>query len=90
MKSVSGETKSKLQKRLSRIEGQARGVKKMLDEDRECREILQQLNAMNAAIQTATQLFMRSYAKECLLEDVDSIDREELVDELLDLMERVR
>jgi DNA-binding FrmR family transcriptional regulator len=90
MHAPSGETKAALQARLTRIEGQARGVRKMLDDDRDCQEILQQLNAMHAATKNAAHLFMRAYARECLLEDGALLDREALVDELLDLMQRVR
>ncbi len=90
MQAASPEIKTQLQSRLSRIEGQARGVKKMVDDDRDCREVLQQLNAMNAAIQNATRLYMRAYARECLLNDAAPDDRAQVVDELLDLMERVR
>ena len=90
MQAASPEIKTQLQSRLSRIEGQARGVKKMLDEDRDCREVLQQLNAINAAIQNATRLYMRAYARECLLNDGAPDDRALVVDELLVLMERVR
>ncbi|MBI5290252.1 MAG: metal-sensitive transcriptional regulator, partial [Chloroflexi bacterium] len=42
--------KEDLQKRLRRIEGQVRGVQKMLDEDRECHEIIQQLAAIRSAV----------------------------------------
>ena len=44
-------TKDELQKRLKRIEGQVRGVQKMLDEDRDCHEIVQQLSAIRSAVQ---------------------------------------
>jgi DNA-binding FrmR family transcriptional regulator len=90
VQSPSPEVKTQLKSRLSRIEGQARGVKKMLDEDRDCREVLQQLSAMHAALQNATQLYMRSYARECLLDELTPQNRAQVVDELLDLMERVR
>lgn len=81
-----------LQQRLRRIEGQARGVQRMVDESRDCREILQQLNAMQSALQSAKDLFMRAYAKDCLLAtDGDSAaQRAAFVDELFDLMARAR
>ena len=81
-----------LQQRLRRIEGQARGVQRMVDEGRDCREILQQLNAMQSALQSAKELFMRAYAKDCLLAaEGDSLEgREAFIDELFDLMARAR
>lgn len=91
MKTYSHAVKQDVQKRLRRIEGQVRGVQRMLDEDRDCEEILQQLNAVNAAVRNTTRLFMRAYARECLLaEDVTGRDAEAMVDDLLDLMDRVR
>ena len=82
--------KDSLQNRLRRIEGQVRGVQRMLDEDRECRDIVQQLTAIHAAVQNATTVFISGYAKECLLSDHgdDPSEREKMVDELLDLMAR--
>ena len=64
MKIESEETKRGLQARLKRIEGQTRGIQKMLDEDRDCRDILQQLNAAHAAIERATAEFVRAYARD--------------------------
>src|SRR3990170_1693167 len=61
-------TKEDLKKRLRRIEGQVRGVEKMVDDDRDCHEIIQQLAAIRAAVQQASLLVVRSYASQCLLE----------------------
>lgn len=92
MKVQSTEVKENLKQRLARIEGQARGVQKMLGEDRDCHEILQQLNAILAATQNATDAFMRAYAKDCLfnLDQNDVAGREKVVDNLLDLMAKMR
>lgn len=83
--------KQDLKKRLSRIEGQVRGVQRMLDEDRECREIVQQLTAVRAAVHNARLQFMRTYARECLLggEELSPAERAALVDELMDLVAKV-
>lgn len=82
--------KDELHNRLRRIEGQVRGVQRMVDEDRECREIVQQLNAIRAAVQTATTVFMRAYARDCLLSaaHVTPAEQQTLVDELLSLMSK--
>ena len=83
--------KAQMVARLRRVEGQVRGVQKMVEDERDCQAILQQLNASAAALQTATDLFVRAYAKECLLqmEDVDQ-DRAATIDSLLDLMIKAR
>ncbi len=64
---LSSEYKEELRKRLHRLEGQVRGVNKMLDEERSCKEIIQQLSAIRAAAHQASLLVIRAYAQECLL-----------------------
>ncbi len=70
MKLESDAAKEALKVRLRRIEGQVRGVQKMVDDDRDCREILQQLTAIRAAVQNASEVFLRTYAKECLARQI--------------------
>lgn len=65
------EVKAQVKRRLARIEGQLRGVQKMIDDDRDCREILQQLIAIRAGIQSASLNFLQEVVTECLL-DVES------------------
>ncbi len=88
MKIRSPVVKDDLQKRLKRIEGQLRGVQKMIDEDRECHEIVQQLAAVRSAVQGATLVFMKDYASDCLMnmETDDKETREMLVDDLIGLL----
>ena len=91
MKVHSPTVKNDLQKRLRRIEGQVRGIQKMVDDERDCQEIIQQLTAVRSAVQNARLQFLREYAKECLLEGVDltSEDRAGMVDELINLVGKV-
>ncbi len=86
MKIRSEMTREELRVRLRRIEGQVRGVQKMLDDDRDCREIVQQLNAIRAAVQNATGHFVQSHARECLLAEVDGPTRATLVEDILALV----
>ena len=91
MKVQSQEVKGDLHRRLRRIEGQVRGIQRMLDDDRDCREIVQQLNAAHAAVGNATHLFMRAYAKDCLLSaSGEGQDPAAVIDDLLDLIARVK
>lgn len=88
MKVQNSAVKEDLQKRLRRIEGQVRGVQKMLDEDRDCHEIIQQLAAVRSAVHGASVTFMREYASDCLM-NVDADDktaRELLLDDLIGLL----
>jgi CsoR family transcriptional regulator, copper-sensing transcriptional repressor len=81
--------KDALKKRLRRIEGQVRGVQRMIDEDRECREILQQLSAVRSAVHQTTLLLVRSYASECLLQPDANATPEEVVDSLIGVLDKM-
>jgi DNA-binding FrmR family transcriptional regulator len=84
MKIKDQETKSRLIKRLKRIEGQLRGIQDMLGEERDCREIMQQLSAVNSAVKSASRIFFQDYAVLCLT-DMDK-DQPELNQALLEEM----
>jgi CsoR family transcriptional regulator, copper-sensing transcriptional repressor len=84
MKIQDQDIKQKLMQRLRRIEGQVRGVESMLDEERDCREILQQLAAVHSAVQATSRVFLQEYATACLLE----MDNEALVDTGIDIRRR--
>ncbi len=81
MKIQDQDVKQKLLQRLRRIEGQVRGVQSMLNEERDCREVLQQLAAIHSAVQAASRVFLQEYATACLLE----MDNEALVNSGIDV-----
>jgi DNA-binding FrmR family transcriptional regulator len=90
------EAKENLIHRLRRIEGQARGIQSMLDEERDCREILQQLSSMHAALQSASRIFLQDYATACMLE-MDSttvtsaevrLRREKMIQDMIQLLDK--
>jgi DNA-binding FrmR family transcriptional regulator len=85
---ASAQVKTDLQHRLRRIEGQARGVQRMVDEGRDCRAILQQLAAIRSAANQASLVLARSYATECLNRS-DERSVTELVDELVGVLAKV-
>jgi len=66
MKLNNSSAKTNLLRRVRRIEGQARGVAKMIEEDRDCNEILQQLSAVRSAAHKATVALVRAYTTECV------------------------
>jgi DNA-binding FrmR family transcriptional regulator len=68
MKIQNLEAKQNLVQRLRKIEGQVRGVQTMLDEERDCREIMQQLSAIHSAVQGVSRVFLHEYATSCLSE----------------------
>ncbi|MGH8193221.1 MAG: metal-sensitive transcriptional regulator [Woeseiaceae bacterium] len=79
--------------RLNRIEGQVRGLGRMLDEDRYCIDILQQIQAVKAALKKAETELLRVHARECVDDALKSGtigEKRNKIVELVDLFERVR
>ena len=76
-------------KRLSRIEGQVRGLQKMIEEDRYCVDILVQVKAATAALKRVEGELLKDHVDHCLAAAIASDDvaeREEKVAELVDLL----
>jgi CsoR family transcriptional regulator, copper-sensing transcriptional repressor len=88
MKLQNQEIKKQLLSRLRRIEGQVRGVQGMIDEERDCQEILQQLSAIRSAVQGTSVIFLKEYAVDCMvnLEVENRGDREKFVHDIINLM----
>lgn len=81
-------SKADLIKRLRRVEGQVRGVARMVADDRDCREVLQQLAAIRAAVNQASLLMARAYACQCLAGPQEGDDPAALVDDLIQVISR--
>ena len=69
MKLDDASAKADLLRRVRRVEGQARGVARMIEENRDCSEILQQLAAVRSAAHQATIALVRAYTAECVASD---------------------
>jgi len=82
------ECKVEMIKRLKRIEGQTRGVQKMVEEDRGCAEILHQLTAINEAVRSVSLMLAEEYAVECMQSPKRGKSRE-AVAVMLDAIARV-
>lgn len=78
----SSELKSDLSVRLRRIEGQVRGVQRMIDEGRDCPDILQQMAAVRSAVHQASLTLARAYVADCLANS-DGEDCDVLLDSLM-------
>ena len=76
--------------RLRRVEGQVHGVEKMVAEERDCHEILQQLNSIRSAVQGASLMFLHEVAAQCLLniDFIDSSKRALVLEDMLSLIEK--
>ena len=84
MKPVRGYSASKeqLQKRLARIEGQVRGVSRMVDEDRYCIDVLTQLSAVQAALDKVALGLLDGHAHTCVV-GAEPQRRNERTDEMM-------
>ncbi len=79
--------------RLRRIEGQVRGIAKMVEEDRYCIEILQQVQAVRAALAKVESQILKDHAACCVSEAIasgDSDEQKRKFDELIDLFAKVK
>jgi CsoR family transcriptional regulator, copper-sensing transcriptional repressor len=74
-------TKDQLQKRLHRIEGQVRGIERMVDEDRYCIDVLTQISAVQAALDKVALGLMDQHAHHCIVEGKG--DQHERTEELM-------
>lgn len=85
------ENKAKLQGRLSRIEGQVRGIARMVDEDRYCIDILTQLQAARAALAKVETEMLRDHLGHCIegaIVSGDAAEQRQKANELITLLER--
>ena len=75
--------KEALIKRLNRIEGQVRGVNKMISEDRYCVDILNQVSALQSALDAVAMLLLESHTHGCMQGAIKSGNGDEAIDELM-------
>jgi DNA-binding FrmR family transcriptional regulator len=81
------EHKAKIQTRLRRLEGQVRGVQRMIDEDQYCVDVLTQLSAIIAAARGVGMLVLEDHIRGCVI-DAPVEEREDRLDELTEAIER--
>lgn len=81
------ESKKSVQNRLSRIEGQIRGIKEMVLEEQDCREVLRQLSAVRSSLQSTTRVFLQMVVAECDTPGTEGkLTQKDINNELLDLI----
>ena len=81
--------KKALQDRLRRIEGQVRGINRMVDEDQYCIDILTQLNAVLAALRAVGLGLLDDHVRHCVKESIEQGSGDEKVEELLSAVARL-
>ena len=75
--------KKDLQDRLRRIEGQIRGIQRMVDQDQYCIDILTQLNSATAALKSVGMGLLDEHVRHCVKDSIDQGNSDEKVEELL-------
>ena len=74
--------------RLSRIEGQVRGIRKMVENDAYCTDILIQVSAVNAALNSFNKVLLANHIRTCVADDIRS-GKEETIDELVATLQKL-
>jgi len=86
---VDPEIKASNLRRLSRIEGQVRGIQRMVEEDRYCADILMQVTSAQEALRAVARYLMRNHLSHCASHAIrtgSEEEREAMYDELLDMI----
>lgn len=91
--SMDMKTKKASMNRLARIEGQVRGVRNMVEEDRYCIDILSQINAARAALDRVEQEILREHLQTCVkhaFHNGSLMERQQKIDELITVLDSQR
>ena len=88
---MQAETKTTVTKRLSRIEGQVRGLARMVEDDRYCIDIVTQVSAVRAALRRVEEAVLADHVSHCVehaIRSGDAVDQRRKVAELIDVLKR--
>ncbi len=85
----SPDEKKMLQNRLKRIEGQVRGIQKMVDDDRYCADILIQLTAVSSALKQVGLTLLEKHTHHCVADAIKSGDGDDAIDELMKIVNQL-
>jgi CsoR family transcriptional regulator, copper-sensing transcriptional repressor len=86
---VDAEIKASNLRRLSRVEGQIRGIQRMIEDDRYCADILTQISSAQEALRAVARALMRNHLSHCATQAIQNgseEDRQAMYDELLDII----
>ena len=86
----SEEEKQSLIKRLNIVEGQVRGIKQMILNDRYCDDVLTQMLAVNKALESLENIILERHLHTCIKTKIESGNTEEVSKEIMDLFKKLR
>lgn len=87
-KKRSPEESKSLMNRLNRIEGQVRGIKKMIEKDAYCTDIVVQVAAVNAALNSFNKVLLSDHIRTCVAQDIRD-GKDEVIDDLLQTLQKL-
>lgn len=82
------EEKEKVMNRLKRVEGQVRGIQKMVDEDRYCVDILVQISAIQSALKNVGYSVTERHMKHCVTDAVNKGEGDDSIEELMAVLKQ--
>lgn len=84
------EEKEKIIKRLNIIEGQVRGVKQMISDDRYCEDVITQMLAINKALESLENIILENHLNSCIRTKIEKGNTEEVSREIMNLFKKIR
>ena len=83
------EEKKRLTKRLNIIEGQIRGIKQMIEDDRYCDDVLTQMLAVNKALESLENVILERHLERCIAKQIEE-GKTEVTEEIMNLFKKMR
>jgi DNA-binding FrmR family transcriptional regulator len=81
----------KVTARMKKIEGQLRGILRMMDEEKDCKDVITQLSAVRSAVDRTIGVIVTDNLVECLSkEDIESLDKNAIVKQAVELLVKSR
>lgn len=74
--------------RLNRIEGQVKGIRKMIENDAYCTDVLVQVSAVNAALNAFSKMLLANHIKTCVANDIRA-GKDEVIDDLVNTLQKL-
>ena len=87
---TSAQEKKQITKRLNIIEGQIRGIKQMIEDDRYCDDVLTQMLAVNKALESLENIILERHLQTCIKNKIEKGSTEEVSKEIMDLFKKLR
>ena len=83
------EDKKNLIKRLSRVEGQVRGISKMVEDDRYCEDVLIQISAVVNSLRSMSNELLKSHLSTCVVDEIKK-DNLDVIDDVVSLFNKIK